>query len=36
MEDELDLMLNTINEAFEDHRDDPEKGDSGFIDYWLN
>lgn len=36
MEDELDLMLNTINEAFEDHKDDPDKGDSGFIDYWLN
>lgn len=36
MEDELDLMLNTINEAFEDNKDDPDKGDSGFIDYWLN
>ena len=35
MEDELDLMLNTINEAFEDHKTIQTKR-SGFIDYWLN
>lgn len=36
MEDELDLMINTISDAYEQHKDDPDKGDPGYLDYWLN
>ena len=37
MEDEFDLMSNTVRECFDDYRDDPENPrDSGTIDYWLN
>jgi hypothetical protein len=36
MEDEFDLMSSTVRECFEDHIDNPDKGDSGTIDYWLN
>ena len=37
MEDEFDLMANTVEECFKDHqRDQNGSADSGTIDYWLN
>lgn len=37
VEDEFDLMANTVEECFKDHqRDQDNSADSGTIDYWLN
>lgn len=37
MEDEFDLMATTVEECFEEHRNNPDSdADSGTIDYWLN
>jgi len=37
MEDEFDLMATTVEECFEEHRNNPDSDtDSGTIDYWLN
>lgn len=36
MEDELELMINTISDTYENHKDNPADGDPGFVDYWLN
>lgn len=37
MEDEFDLMSSTVNECFEEHRQNPDdRPDSGTIDYWLD